>query len=100
MPKQKKKREQRSTVEREDDELPSNEPDEEQGIKEEVHGEDEELEMETGEKDAEIYDETGREVLTEDDDITDAEEGFMKGYSASAKVKKKPKKAAKAKNKR
>ncbi len=55
-------------------------PDEEQGIEPEVHGEKEALKMDIGEKEEEIYDETGRRKLVEEDEISDAEEGFVEGY--------------------
>lgn len=41
--------------------------------------EDKSLEMETGEKEAEVYDEAGREKLMEDDEISPDEEAFMEG---------------------
>jgi hypothetical protein len=65
-----------------DEEKLSGEPDPEQGIKSERHGDDEALEMDMGEKDEEIYDETGRDKQLEDDEISGAEEGFVEGYSA------------------
>ncbi len=36
-------------------------------------------EMESGEKDETVYDETGREKLVEDGEISPEEEGFMEG---------------------
>ena len=38
-----------------------------------------ELEMETGEKDEDVYTEEGRQKLQEDDEIEPWEEGFAKG---------------------
>lgn len=55
-------------------------PAEEQGIIEEKHGEEEALEIDLGEKEEDIYDETGREMLLEEDEIAPDEEGFMEGY--------------------
>lgn len=34
----------------------------------------------TGEKDEDVYDETSSEILEEDDEISDLEEGFAEGY--------------------
>ena len=36
--------------------------------------------METGELDEDVYTEEGREELVEEDEISDVEEGFVKGY--------------------
>ncbi len=36
--------------------------------------------FEEGENDPDIYDEEGKEKLVDEDEITDAEEGFMEGY--------------------
>ena len=49
-----------------------------------AHGEDEALEMDTGGKDEDIYDETGREKQVEDDGIADWEEEFVEGYEDGA----------------
>ncbi|MAG08124.1 hypothetical protein CMO89_01520 [Candidatus Woesearchaeota archaeon] len=53
-------------------------PAEEQGGKSETEEEIEE-DMETGEKEEDVYTEEGREKLVEDDEIEPGEEGFMKG---------------------
>lgn len=39
-----------------------------------------EEEIESGDKEEDIYTEEGREVAEDDDTITNEEEGFMKGY--------------------
>ena len=39
----------------------------------------EKLDMEMGEEDESVYDDTGREKLMEDDEISPTEEGFMEG---------------------
>lgn len=78
-----------SAIEKEHDESPANVPDEEQGIEQEKTGEErkeqEQLDRETGKKDEEVYDETGREKLVEDAEIESREEGFSKGYEARGK---------------
>ena len=51
--------------------------------------EEEQQEMGLGDADEEVYSEAGREKLTEDDDeMTDSDEGFMKGYDEGAKMAK------------
>ena len=44
-----------------------------------------EAEIEAGEKEENIYKDSGREVMAEEDEITDVEEGFMKGYEEGEK---------------
>ncbi|MAF50829.1 MAG: hypothetical protein CMH64_01935 [Nanoarchaeota archaeon] len=49
-----------------------------------------EEEMESGDREEDIYTEEGRELAEEGDEITNVEEGFMEGYEggeASAKCK-------------
>ncbi len=90
MPKKAKKRtaprltKSTSAIEREHDDYPAQE-------REDIytHGEDEYLEMDLGEREEEIYDETGREKLTEDDEIVGWEEGFAQGYEKKSKSKSK-----------
>ena len=36
--------------------------------------------IETGEKDEDVYNETSSEILEENDEISDLEEGFVEGY--------------------
>ena len=44
-------------------------------------------EMETGETEGDIYSDAGREELMEnEDEITDIDEGFMKGYEEEEKI--------------
>lgn len=53
--------------------------------------EEERTEIEKGEAEEEIYSEAGREELMEDEDeITDLDEGFMKGYDEGGKMTKCP----------
>lgn len=53
--------------------------------------EEEEKEIKEGEAEEEIYSEAGREELMEDEDeITDLDEGFMKGYDEGGKMAKCP----------
>lgn len=48
-------------------------------------------EIEEGESEKEVYSEAGREELIEDEDeITDLDEGFMKGYDEGGKMTKCP----------
>lgn len=61
-------------------------PDEEQGIEPEKTSEEKELGMETGENEEEVYDEEGREKLTEDGEIEPWEEGFMEGAAGKGKA--------------
>lgn len=84
----KAKKTKKPAIEEDGEDSLSSYPDEEQGIVPEKHGEDEADEMESGEKDEDIYDETGREIQREDDDISSEEEGFVEGYQKSAKRKK------------
>lgn len=51
----------------------------EQGIEKPDTSEDIEQEMETGEKEENVYSEEGREKLSEDDEMDPSEEGFMEG---------------------
>jgi hypothetical protein len=60
-------------------------PSEEQGIDTEKSGEEEDLEMDEGEKEEEVYSKKGREKLTEEDEIEPWEEGFMEGASDKGK---------------
>lgn len=46
---------------------------------------DEDLEMELGQKDEDVYSEEGREHLVEDDEISPTEAGFMKGEEDGGK---------------
>jgi hypothetical protein len=71
------------------DETPEGEkiyPAEEQGIEKEETSEEEQLDMDTGKKDEEIYDEDGREKLMEDGEISPQEEAFMEGASGKGKA--------------
>lgn len=44
-------------------------------------------EMEIGDREGDVYTETGRdELLDEEDELTDVEEGFMEGYSKGEKT--------------
>ena len=48
-------------------------------------------EIEEGDVDEDIYNDEGREeMMEEDDEITDEDEGFMKGYEEGAKAAKCP----------
>ncbi len=58
---------------------------EEQGILPEETSSEEELEMETGEKDADVYTKEGREELAENDELEPFEEGFMEGEEGRGK---------------
>lgn len=60
-------------------------PSEEQGILPEETPEEEELEMESGEKEADVYTEEGREELAENDELEPFEEGFMEGEEKGGK---------------
>ena len=57
-----------------------------------------EEEMETGDKEEDIYTEEGAEVAEDDDSITNEEEGFMKGYNESETQSNSTKKRLKSKN--
>jgi len=57
-----------------------------------------EEEIESGDKEEDIYTEEGAEVAEDDDSITNEEEGFMKGYNESETESKRPKKRLKSKN--
>ena len=48
----------------------------------------EELEMETGKKDEDLETDEGREAQLEDDEISPAEEGFMKGEEEATDLEK------------
>jgi len=61
-------------------EKPAPYPAEEQGIEPEPTEEQKDLEMETGQREEEPYDEEGRENLTEDAEMTPREQAFMEGY--------------------
>jgi hypothetical protein len=51
--------------------------------------EEEKHQMDIGEKEEEVYSEAGLEDLSgEEDELTDADEGFMKGYIEGAKTAK------------
>ncbi|MBM3199729.1 hypothetical protein FJZ53_02240 [Candidatus Woesearchaeota archaeon] len=53
--------------------------------------EEKEQEIKAGDAEEEVYSEAAREELVEDEDeITDADEGFMKGYEEGAKMAKCP----------
>ncbi len=54
-------------------------PAEEQGIEKDKSSEEIEQDMESGEKDEDVYTEEGREKLTEDAEISPTEEAFMEG---------------------
>jgi hypothetical protein len=54
-------------------------PAEEQGMEPEKTSEEAKDEMETGEKEEDVYSEEGREKLEEDAEIDNWEEGFMEG---------------------
>ena len=47
--------------------------------------EEKEKEIIEGNKEENIYTDEGREVMTEEDEITDVEEGFMQGYEEGKK---------------
>lgn len=47
-----------------------------------------EKEIETGDKEEDIYTDEGREVAEEDDMITNEEEGFMEGYEEQSRATK------------
>ena len=47
-----------------------------------------EEEIESGDREEDIYTEEGAEVAEDDDSITNEEEGFMKGYNESESPKK------------
>ena len=81
-------KEETTRVKKHGEEEPSPHPDEEQGIEQEKHGEEEALEMELGEKEEDVYDETGREKLTEDAEIEPREEGFAEGYEERGELSK------------
>lgn len=55
-------------------------PAEEQGIEKEKTDDEKSLEMETGEKEEDVYDDAGRDKLMEDDEITPEEDAFLEGY--------------------
>lgn len=58
-------------------------PAEEQGITPDETEEEKEFEMQTGEKDEDIYEEKGREQQIENDEISDSEEGYMEGAAGT-----------------
>lgn len=60
--------------------------DEEQGILPKKTSEEKELGMKVGEESEDIYEEEGRELLEEDDEINPWEEGFMKGSSGPGQL--------------
>lgn len=54
-------------------------PEEEQGIVPEDTPEEQELHIQKGEDEADVYSEKGRELLEDDDEIEPWEQGFMEG---------------------
>lgn len=63
-------------------------PEEEQGIvPENKHGDDEVEEILEGQRDKEVYDEHGREMLLDDDEISENEAAFARGYEEGLKHK-------------
>lgn len=63
-------------------------PEEEQGIvPENKHGDDEVEEILSGQRDEEVYDEHGREMLLEEDEISENEAAFARGYEEGLKHK-------------
>ncbi len=63
-------------------------PEEEQGIvPENKHGDDEVEEILSGQRDEEVYDEHGREMLLEEDEISENEAAFARGYEDGLKHK-------------
>ncbi len=63
-------------------------PEEEQGIvPENKHGDDEVDEILSGQRDEEVYDEHGREMLLEEDEISENEAAFARGYEEGLKHK-------------
>ena len=63
-------------------------PEEEQGIvPENKHGDDEVEEILGGQRDEEIYDEHGREMFLEEDEISENEAAFARGYEEGLKHK-------------
>ncbi len=63
-------------------------PEEEQGIvPENKHGDDEVEEILEGQRDKEVYDEHGREMLLEEDEISENEAAFARGYEEGLKHK-------------
>ena len=52
--------------------------------------EEEENEIKEGDIEEEVYSEAGREEMEEEDEITDLDEGFMKGYDEGTKMVKCP----------
>lgn len=63
-------------------------PAKEQGILKEESPEEKEMDMETGEKDEDVYTEGGREKLSEDDEVDAWEEGFMEGAEGRGELAK------------
>jgi hypothetical protein len=61
-------------------------PAEEQGILPEETEEEIKEDMDTGEKEEDVYSEEGRENLEEDDEIDNWEEGFMQGASGTGQL--------------
>lgn len=63
-------------------------PDEEQGIvPENRHGDQEVEEILRGQRDEEVYDEHGQEMLLEEDEISENEAAFARGYEEGLKHK-------------
>ena len=58
-------------------------PAKEQGTEPDETKEEKELDMGIGEKEADVYTEEGRELLKDNDEVEDWEEGFMEGASGS-----------------
>ncbi len=71
-----------------EDESISNEPDEEQGIKEELTDEEERLEIDKGDGDAEVYEKEGLDDLEDDDEVDPIEQAFMEGYNDTSGLSK------------
>lgn len=61
-------------------------PSEEQGIEKEKTSEEKQLDMDTGDKEEEVYDKEGREKLVEDGEIEPQEAAFMEGASGKGKA--------------
>lgn len=82
------KKKETTAVKKHGEELPSQYPDEEQGITKDPTVEEEAQEMDAGERDEDVYSKTGREKLEEDDEIDPKEEAFIEGYEEKGKMAK------------
>ena len=86
------KKKETTRVKKHGEEEPAPYAEEEQGIEQEKQGEErleqEQMEMETGAKEEDVYTETGREKLTEDAEIADWEEAFVEGYEERGELSK------------